>query len=79
MVLVGPARRCQFQIPLIPICRRQQICTKTATVGGLSSKFMLTVEPYSCNVLTLHLGSSPSSSGGLQRGAAAAAVNVAAA
>lgn len=45
-------------------------------MDGLSSRFVVKVEPWSLSILTLHLGASPSNlqlSGGSAGGAAAAA------
>ena len=48
--------------------RRLQVAPAGATIDGLSSQFVLPVEPWSVNVLQLHLGAGP-----LATGAAAAA------
>jgi hypothetical protein len=38
-----------------------QIAPSSAAMDGLSSQFTLKAEPWSLNILTLHLGASPSS------------------
>lgn len=50
--------RCLSANPCIPAT---QIAPATATMDGLSSKFVLPAKPWSVNVLQLHLGPAPSS------------------
>ena len=51
-----------------------QIAPATATMDGLSSRFAMDLQPWSVNILQLHLGTSPSgAASALRRGAGAGA------